>query len=89
MDGIRCLEKSAGLFEHHREQSYTFRDAVDFETGAGNFAADSVENQRQPEACAGNTHNGSDDACGKQELVSSISLRAARIPYLSLPSRKY
>lgn len=60
MDGVRGLESDAGLFEGQRKERDSFRDAVDFETFAGNFATDSIQNERQPEACTCDANYGGD-----------------------------
>ncbi len=66
MDGIHSLKDAAGLFKHHREESHALGDVVDFGTGISDFAADSIQDKREPEASTCDAHNGRDGAYGRK-----------------------
>ena len=63
MNRIIGLQGGASLLESKGEEGDGLGDAVDFEAFTGYFAADGIEDQRQPETGSCDADYGSDGIC--------------------------
>lgn len=78
MDRIGSLKGVSSLFEDLGKESDAFGDGMNLLASVGDFSANGIQNEREAEACAGDSHDLGDNIC-RIRLVNTLEVEGSEM----------